>query len=66
MEEMSQLTREQEVEAVMGVFGVDKLTAEALVAREHGETAGGYVAVDKTGKEAPLLKAHHLRKNPAA
>jgi hypothetical protein len=66
MEETSQLTREQEVEAVMGIFGVDKLTAEALVAREHGETAGDCVAVDKAGEEAPLRKAHRLRKNPAA
>ncbi len=63
---MNPLTREQEVEAVMDVFGVDFLTAEALVAREHGETAGGCVGVDKTGQEAPLRKTHRLRKTPAA
>jgi hypothetical protein len=66
MEEMSRLTREQEVEAVMGVFGVDKQTAEALVAREHGETAGNRVAVDEAGNEVPLRKARRLRKKPAA
>ena len=51
------LTREQEIEAVMGIFGVDRMTAQELVAREHGESAGTCVAVDEQGKEIPLSVA---------
>ena len=67
MEENSHLTREQEIEAVMGVFGVDKRTADVLVAREHGQTAGDCVAVTKDGEEIPSRRALRLRKKkPAA
>jgi len=52
MEEMS-LTREQEIEAAMGIFGGDRMTAEALVARQHGESAGSCVAVDEHGRKFP-------------
>lgn len=51
------LTREQEIEAVMGIFGTDRMTSQALVAREHGETAGACVAVDRHGKEIPAAEA---------
>ena len=51
------LTREQEIEAVMGIFGGDRMTAEELVARQHGESAGTCVAVDQHGKEIPLSVA---------
>lgn len=64
MEEMS-LTREQEIEAVMGIFGGDRLTAEELVARQHGESAGTCVAVDRHGQEIPLCVAIRDKK-PAA
>ena len=57
------LTREQEIEAVMGIFGGDRMTAEALVARQHGESAGSCVAVDETGKETPASMATR-EKNP--
>ena len=64
---MSRLTREQEIEAAMGIFGVDKLTASALVAREHSDSAGDCVAIAKGGKEIPLRKALRLKKKrPAA
>ncbi len=64
MEEMS-LTREQEIEAVMGIFGGDRMTAEALVARQQGESAGSCVAVDENGKEVPAPVAVREKK-PAA
>jgi hypothetical protein len=64
MEEMS-LTREQEIEAVMGIFGGDRMTAEELVARQHGESAGTCVAVDRHGQEIPLTVAIRDKK-PAA
>ena len=57
------LTREQEIEAVMGIFGGDRMTAEALVARQHGESAGSCVAVDENGKEIPASMATR-EKNP--
>ena len=67
MEENSHLTREQETEAVMGVFGVDRRTADVLVAREHTQSAGDCVAVTKDGQEIPLRKALRLKKRkPAA
>jgi hypothetical protein len=66
MEKVSQLSPEQEVEAVMGIFGVDRMTAQALVAREHGETAGTCVAVDRHGKEVPTAMAPIGHKAPAA
>ena len=67
MEANSHLTREQEIEAVMGVFGVDRRTADTLVAREHSQGAGDCVAVTKDGNEIPLSKALRLkRKKPAA
>lgn len=59
------LTREQEIEAVMGIFVADRMTAEALVARAHGESAGSCVAVDKDGNEIPLSVAIREKK-PAA
>jgi len=59
------LTREQEIEAVMGIFGGDRMTAEALVARQHGESAGSCVAVDENGKEVPAPVAVREKK-PAA
>jgi hypothetical protein len=65
MEEMSHLTREREIEAIMGVFGVDRMTAQALAAREHGETAGTCVAVDQNGKEIPASMPAR-KKRPAA
>jgi hypothetical protein len=63
MEEMS-LTREQEIEAAMGIFGGDRMTAEALVARLHGESAGTCVAVDRHGKEIPASVAIREKKPP--
>lgn len=66
MEKVSHLSREQEVEAVMGIFGVDRMTAQALVAREHGETAGSCVAVDRNGKEFPAEMAPSGQKAPVA
>jgi len=48
------LTQDQEIEAVMGIFGTDRMTAQELVAREHGESAGTCVAVDQHGREIPL------------
>jgi len=59
------LTREQEIEAVMGIFGGDRMTAEALVARQHGESAGSCVAVDENGKEVRAPVAVREKK-PAA
>lgn len=59
------LTREQEIEATMGIFGVDRMTAEALVARQFGESAGSCVAVDKDGNEIPAAVAIREKK-PAA
>jgi len=58
------LTREQEIEAVMGIFGTDRMTAEALVARQHGESAGTCVAVDRHGKEIPTSVAIREKKPP--
>ena len=59
------LTREQEIEAMMGIFGGGRMTAEAFVARQHGESAGSCVAVDKDGNEIPAAVA--IRENkPAA
>ena len=67
MEQNSHLTREQEIEAVMGIFGVDKRTADVLVAREHNQGAGDCVAVTKDGEEIPLSRALRLKKKkPAA
>jgi hypothetical protein len=67
MEENSRLTREQEIEAVTGIFGVDRRTADVLVAREHSQSAGDCVALTKDGKEIPLRKALRLKKKkPAA
>lgn len=66
MEKVSHLSRDQEIEAVMGIFGVDRMTAQALVAREHGETAGSCVAVDQHGKEVPSAMAPNGQKAPAA
>ena len=66
MEENSHLTREQEIEAVMGVFGVDRRTADVLMAREHPQSAGDCAAVTKDGQEIPLRKALRLKKKPAA
>ncbi len=63
MEEKS-LTREQEIEAVMGIFGADRMTAEELVARQHGESAGTCVAVDRNGKEIPASVAIREKKPP--
>jgi hypothetical protein len=63
MEEMS-LTREREIEAVMGIFGADRMTAEELVARQHGESAGTCVAVDRHGKEIPASAAIQEKKPP--
>jgi hypothetical protein len=63
MEEMS-LTREQEIEAVMGIFGTNRMTAEELVARQHGESAGTCVAVDRHGKEIPTSVAIREKKPP--
>jgi hypothetical protein len=63
MEEIS-LTREQEIEAVMGIFGGDRMTAEELVARQHGESAGSCVAVDEHGKEIPASVAIREKKPP--
>lgn len=59
------LTREQEIEAVMGIFGGDRITAEELVARQHGESAGTCVAVDQHGKEIPLSVALREKKSAA-
>jgi hypothetical protein len=64
MEKMSR-TREQQIEAMMGLVCADRMTAEELVAREHGESAGTCVAVDKHGKEIPLSVAIREKK-PAA
>jgi hypothetical protein len=51
----------------MGVFGVDKRTADVLVAREHRQSAGDCVAVTEDGKKISLPKALPLkRKKPAA
>ena len=58
------LTREQEIEAVMGIFGTDRMTAEGLVARQHGESAGTCVAVDRHGKEIPTSVAIREKKPP--
>jgi ATP-dependent Clp protease adapter protein ClpS len=67
MEQNSHLSREQEIEAVMGVFGVDKRTADVLVAREHNQGAGECVAVTKDGGEIPSRRALRLKKKkPAA
>ena len=66
MEENSHLTREQEIEAVMGVFGVDRRTADVLMARQHPQSAGDCFAVTKDGQEIPLRKALRLKKKPAA
>ena len=67
MEENSHLTREQQIEAVMGVFGVDRRTADALLARQHGQRAGDCVAVTKAGDETPSRRALRLKKKkPAA
>ena len=67
MEDNSHLTREQEIEAVMGVFGVDKRTADVLVAREHTQSAGDCIAVTKDGGEISLRRALPLKtKKPAA
>jgi hypothetical protein len=49
----------------MGIFGGDRMTAEALVARQHGESAGSCVAVDENGKEVPAPVAVREKK-PAA
>lgn len=59
------LTREQEIEATMGIFGVDRMTAESLVARQYGESAGSCVAVDEHGQEIPASAAIR-EKQPAA
>ncbi len=59
------LTREQEIEAMMGIFGGSRMDAEAMVARQHGESAGSCVAVDEHGKEIPAAKAVREKK-PAA
>jgi hypothetical protein len=56
MDEVS-LTREREIEAAMGIFGADRMTSQALVAREHGETAGACVAVDRHANEIPAAEA---------
>ena len=64
MEDVS-LTREQEIEAMMGIFGVGRMEAEAFVARQHGESAGPCVAVDKDGNEIPAAVAIR-KKKPAA
>jgi hypothetical protein len=67
MEENNHLTQAQEIEAAMGVFGVDRRTADVLVAREHTQNAGDRVAVTKDGQEIPLRKALRLKKKkPAA
>lgn len=58
------LTREQEIEAVMGIFGTDRMTAEELVAREHGESAGTCVAVDRHEQEVPLSAVTREKKPP--
>ena len=50
----------------MRIFGVSRMTAEALVAREHGESAGTCVAVDSDGNEIPLSVALREKKQPAA
>ena len=50
---------------MMGIFGGGRMTAEAFVARQHGESAGSCVAVDKDGNEIPAAVA--IRENkPAA
>jgi hypothetical protein len=64
--EKASLTREQEIEALMGIFGGDRMTAEALVARQHGESAGPCVAVDEHGKEIPASLAIRKRKPKVA
>ena len=64
MEKIS-LIREQEIEAMMGIFGGGRMTAEAFVARQHGESAGSCVAVDKGGNEIPAAVAIREKK-PAA
>ena len=67
MEPNSHLTQAQEIEAVMGVFGVDKRTADVLVAREYTQSAGDCVAVTKDGQEIPSRKALRAKKRkPAA
>ena len=66
MEQNSRLTREQEIEDLMGVFAVDRRTADALVAREHNQRAGDCVAVTEDGKAIPLPKTLRLKKQPAA
>jgi hypothetical protein len=67
MEPDTHLTREREIEAVMGVFGVDRRTADALLAREHSRSAGDCVALTKEGEEIPLRTALRLKKTkPAA
>jgi len=58
------LTREQEIEAVMGIFGTDRMTAEELVAREHGESAGTCVAMDRHGQEVPPSAVTREKKPP--
>ena len=50
----------------MGIFGGDRMTAEALVARQHGESAGSCVAVDERGKEVPASVAIRKRKPKVA
>jgi hypothetical protein len=61
-----ELTREQEIWATMTIFGVDRMTAEAMVACEHGESAGSCVAVDENGKEIPLSVVLREKKRPVA
>jgi len=61
-----ELTREQEIWATMTIFGVDRMTAEGMVAYEHGESAGTCVAVDENGKEIPLSVLLREKKRPVA
>jgi hypothetical protein len=42
------------------------MTAEAMVAYEHGESAGSCVAVDENGKEIPLSVVLREQKRPVA
>lgn len=52
--------------SVMGIFGVDKRTADALLSREHTQSPGNCVAVTRDGEGTPLRKALRLKKKPTA
>jgi hypothetical protein len=55
MENANQITREDDIEATMAIFGLGRFDATELVAIGRGESLGDCVGVDANGHEYSLL-----------